>query len=606
VIKEKYRSGLVQAGICLGLVALVWAVFGQTLGHDFINYDDNDYVYANEIVKAGITSHGVVLAFLHAAPTANWHPLTIISHMLDCEFYGLDPAGHHFTNVLLHAIGTILLFLLICHMTRALWRAAFVAAVFAIHPLHVESVAWVAERKDVLSGIFFMLTLLAYVHYTRQPSLGRYFLTSLVLLLGLMSKPMLVTTPVVLLLLDYWPLSRFLSPGLPRSGPNAISWLNRQPTSIQLILEKIPFLVLTLGSCVATLVAQRGAISPFKVLPLSWRISNAFISYVTYVWQTLAPNKLAVFYPHPQGGVPAWELLVSVAILVTITIEVFGLRKMRPYLLFGWLWYLIMLLPVIGLIQVGVQARADRYTYLPQIGLYLALTWMTADLAATARYWLRTVAVAATIYLALLSWKAWAQTQYWQNSQTLWNHALAVTSNNSEAHKNLGAFLLNKGYTEQAVAHYKEVLAMDPKDVKTRDDLGVALARLKRFDEAVEQWNTSLSYQAEDGNAQINIAWILATAPDPSQRDGTRAVELAEHAVRSLGSSKPQALRTLAAAYAENGRFTDAISVTRRALELANHGNNVSLVEELRRNVGQFEKGLPLRDDKLANFHGRH
>ena len=359
--------------ICACLVLLTWAVFAQTVRYDFVNYDDPHYVYQNTRITSGISFDNVVWAFSHIH-SENWHPLTTITHMLDCQLYGLKAGWHHFTNVLLHALAAVLLFVALQCMTGAFWRSAFVAAVFAVHPLHVESVAWIAERKDVLSAVFFMLALLAYFHYTRAPSIGRYLLVAVAVAFGLMSKPMLVTLPFVLLLLDYWPLGRIAA----RRSGNA-----RQV--LQLVIEKIPLIALSALSSIVTFLAQRGAIGWTEQLPVSARLGNALVAYVVYIRQMFWPTRLAVFYPHPENRLPVLEISLAFIVLVGITAVAFVFRKKAPYFMTGWLWYLGMLVPVIGLVQVGWQGHADRYTYLPQIGLYVAVTWAVADLTASWR-----------------------------------------------------------------------------------------------------------------------------------------------------------------------------------------------------------------------------
>src|SRR5215472_8601904 len=365
---RRAKSGVTDLLVCLGLMAITWAVFGQTLTHDFVNFDDHVYVYENPLVIRGVSPEGIIEAFTHTH-ARNWHPLTTLSHMLDCQLYGLNAGGHHLTNVILHTISVLLLFLVLKQMTAALWQSAFVAALFAIHPLHVESVAWIAERKDVLSAVFFMLTLAAYVQYTRTSSALRYLLVVLLFAFGLMSKSMLVTLPFVLLLLDYWPLGRI--------GGQKSAIRPRLPT---LIKEKIPFFALSAFSCIATLFAQRQGPSAIDQLPFLWRFENTFVTYVTYIWQMLWPAQLAFFYPHPNGPLPLAQVTAAIAVLVGISLLVISLRPTNPYLITGWFWYLGMLVPVIGLVQVGEQAHADRYTYLPQIGLYIIITWTVGRL----------------------------------------------------------------------------------------------------------------------------------------------------------------------------------------------------------------------------------
>ncbi len=421
--------------VCIFLAAVIWVVFGQTLYHDFVNYDDDDYVCENPEVVRGLTLKGMIWAFTRVH-SGNWHPLTWISHMLDCQFYGLNPGGHHLTNVLLHMATAILLFLVLRRMTGFLWRSAFVAAVFAIHPLRVESVAWVSERKDVLSGLFFMLTLGAYVRYVQRQSRveGRglsaqavpaldcfdYCLVLLFFALGLMCKPMLVTLPFVLLLLDYWPLNRVVP---------VTDCRNHFQIPRRLVLEKLPLFALAAAACATTLFAQKNALWSFEQISFPLRVSNALLSYATYLGQMFWPSGLAVYYPFPTRGGGVAGVVLSLVVLAGISAVVFVLRR-RSYLLTGWLWYLIMLVPVIGIVQVAAQTRADRYTYLPQIGLYLLLTWAVADFCTGWRYRRVALGGGSTVILLALIFCARAQTSYWRNSESLWTHTLACTSDN--------------------------------------------------------------------------------------------------------------------------------------------------------------------------------
>src|SRR5947208_185855 len=384
----------VIVAICAVLVGITWLVFAQTIRHQFVTYDDPQYVYAKPDVSEGVSLGRISWAFTHTI-AGNWHPLTTISHMLDCQLYGLDPAGHHFTNVLLHTIAVVLLFLVLQQMTGSLWRSAFVAAVFAIHPLHVESVAWVSERKDVLSAVFFMLTLGAYVRYVRKPSVGRYLTGAFLFALGLMSKPMLVTLPFVLLLLDYWPLGRIRSQtsdvrrqrrrvsGPAFANQSSCKATARQAVVSGLVTEKIPLFVLSAISCAATFLAQVYSTEAIEQLPFMWRLNTAAVSYVAYIWQMFWPARLGAFYPHPNDQLPFWQVLLAIAFLISVSLSAILWRKERPYIFTGWFWYVGMLVPVIGLIQAGEQARADRYTYLPQIGLYVLITWGITDLMAS-------------------------------------------------------------------------------------------------------------------------------------------------------------------------------------------------------------------------------
>ena len=369
----------VIVAICAVLAGITWLVFAQTVRHQFVTYDDPQYVYANPDITAGISPGRIAWAFTHTI-AGNWHPLTAISHMLDCRLFGLNPAGHHFTNVLFHTIAVVLLFLVLQQMTGSLWRSAFVAALFAIHPLHVESVAWISERKDVLSAVFFMLTLGAYVRYVRARSVTSYLLLLLLFVLGLMSKPMLVSVPFVLLFLDYWPLGRVTNIGFSKTlkwqAPSSIQW----PVIRRLVAEKVPLFVLSALSSAVTLFTQFQSTATMAQLPLSWRLNNAVVTYVVYVWQMFWPFRLAAFYPHPNDQLHLWQVLLAIAFLVAVALLAIHWRKQRPYIFTGWFWYIGMLVPVIGLVEAGEQARADRYTYLPQIGLYVLITWGITDL----------------------------------------------------------------------------------------------------------------------------------------------------------------------------------------------------------------------------------
>jgi hypothetical protein len=449
--------------VCIFLAVLTWIVFDQTLRHDFVNYDDPRYVYQNTKITSGLNTTGIARAFTHIH-AQNWHPLTTITHMLDCHIYAVNAGWHHFTNVLLHSLAVVLLFVAPEWMTGAVWQSAFVAAVFAVHPLHVESVAWIAERKDVLSAVFFMLCLFAYFRYTRAPSIARYLTVAFVVALGLMSKPMLVTLPFVLLLLDYWPLRRYKGQG---------SSAGRRV--LQLVIEKIPLVALSAVSSSITFLAQRGAIGWTEQLPVSARINNAIVSYVIYIRQMFWPAKLAVFYPHPENRVPAWEIFLGLIALIGITATAFVLRKKAPYFITGWFWCLGMLVPVIGLVQVGWQGHADRYTYLPQIGVYIALSWGVVDLTQQWRFQRMVLGAAAVVVAGALSLRAWLQTSCWHDSETPFTHALAVTSNNDVALNNLGILFLERGQLDNAIARLQAAIDLRPENGPAHDNLAKAL-----------------------------------------------------------------------------------------------------------------------------------
>ncbi|MEY2543276.1 MAG: hypothetical protein QOE81_737, partial [Verrucomicrobiota bacterium] len=469
-MRDKISERWLAIGICIGLVALVWFAFGQSSHFPFVNYDDPNYVTENPVVIQGLSWPGIIWAFSHVHG-GNWHPLTTISHMLDCSLFGLRAGAHHVVNVLLHAAATIALFFVLRRLTGALWKSAFVAAVFAIHPLRVESVVWIAERKDVLSGFFFMLTLAAYVHYARKPSIGRYLPMSILFACGLMSKPMLVSLPVVLLLLDYWPLNR--GPTFAKATARQAEDRGQRTTEIwwKLVAEKIPLFMLSIASAIATLIAQQRAIGSFEQLPFSSRVGNALLSYVTYIRQMFWPTKLAVFYPHFEGGSALWQVLLAGAVLVAITTLAFSLRRKRPYLVVGWLWYVCMLIPVIGIVQVGLQGHADRYTYLPQIGLYLGVTWWISESFSRWRYGPAALTTAAIVIIASLTGASRVQASFWKDSEQLWQQTIANTSNNHVAHAHLADLLLRQGRISDAISHCQKAVRIQPNDTDAQNNL---------------------------------------------------------------------------------------------------------------------------------------
>ena len=654
--------------VYLFLVAITLAVFGQTIRYDFVNFDDDLYVYNSPAIKAGLTVKGIAFAFI-SQHAGNWHPLTTVSHMLDCQLYGLNAGWHHATNVFLHIIAVLLLFQVLRKMTDAPWKSAVVAALFAVHPLHVESVAWVSERKDVLSAVFFFLTLGAYVHYAQSRSIMRYLLVTVLFVAGLMAKSMLVTAPVVLILLDYWPLNRIRGQQADVGRP-----------LLELVIEKIPLFVLSAGACVITFVLQKRATGAIPPLPLLWRLENALASYVIYIWKTLWPTRLGVFYPHPNNTLSIGQVIFAVALLVAVTAAAAIFRSQRPYLLTGWFWYVVMLFPVIGVIQVGEQGHADRYTYLPSIGLFLAAVWFTADIARVRRSQSRLVVATAitTVLLPVLAWTAFVQTSYWRNSRTLWNHALAVTSDNDVAHNNLGYLCAERGELDEAISHFESAakirsgktnphydagsafvqmnladalarkdrsdeamvhyeeairlqpyyadayynrgnvlfakgrideaiadwewtLQLQPNDADAHTSLGNAFLRQGSFKDAIAQYEMAVALAPEDTHSRNNLAWTLATSSDDSIRDGAKAVGFAEQAVVLSGVREPQFLRTLGAAYAESGRFTEAIAAARQAAAIANMQGKRGLATSLEKDLVLYRANLPLRAGSLGD-----
>ena len=660
--------------IYLSLAVISLAVFSQTIRYNFVNFDDDVYVYDARAIKAGLTIKGIVAAFVtpHAR---NWHPLTTISHMLDCQLYGLKAGGHHATNVLLHTFAVLLLFRVLQQMTGSTSRSSLVAALFAIHPLHVESVAWVSERKDVLSAVFFFLMLSGYVRYARAPSTGRYLLVCVLFGAGLMSKAMLVTAPVILLLLDFWPLRR-TEPRKPKfRGRTAV---DQSSAVSRLILEKLPLFALSAGACVVTFVVQKRAVGAIPPLPLSWRVENAVVSYLTYIWQTLWPTRLAAFYPYPNDILPLWEVILAGGSLAAITVTAILFRSRWPYLFTGWLWYVLMLVPVIGLVQVGEQGHADRYTYLPHVGLFLLSVWGIADALQPYRSTWRIAAVTALVVIVALATTAFIQTSYWRNSETLWTHALAVTVDNDFAHNNLGylcidsglldeglshfeaaamirhgktnkhynvgsAFvemnladalarkgasdeamvhyqqaitlepnyadayynrgnlLLAKGNVDDAIADWEKTLQLQPNDADAHTCLGNALLRKGSLNEAIAHYQTALVLAPEDPHSRNNLAWILSTSSDDRVRDGAKAVEFAQQAVAISGGKDPKFIRTLAAAYAERGRFSESIAAAQQAAMIAKMQGKARLVNNLEKDLLLYRAYVPLRANSLGD-----
>jgi Flp pilus assembly protein TadD len=495
-------------------MAVTLALFEPVRNHTFLIYDDDRYVTENPPVKSGLTLKGVIWAFttMHAA---NWHPLAWLSHMLDCQLYGLDPSGHHLTNLVFHIASALLLLFVLERMTGSLWRSSFVAALFALHPLHVESVAWVAERKDVLSSFFWMLTMWTYVRYVERPGLNRYLWVLLSFGLGLLSKPMLVTLPFVLLLLDYWPLRRFQfaqstkNPKLSPSKP--IHSNHRRSLIFSLIREKVPFFILSGVSSILTIIAQQkiGAVAPLEIYRVDIRIANALISYVRYIEKMIWPHKLAVFYPHPVT-LPLWEVIGSGLLLAGVSVLVIWAARKRPYHGVGWFWYLGTLVPVIGLVQVGAQAMADRYTYIPLIGLFVMIAWGVPERLAEWRYRKIIFSTSAGVVLLILMIVTRLQVNHWQNDITLFKHSLAVTSDNFVLHNNLGIVLARQGKTEEAIAHHTEALRISPYNANIHCNLGVAFAEQGKIQEAIAHYAEALRIEPDYVEAHNNLGVALA------------------------------------------------------------------------------------------------
>ncbi|MBW2541032.1 MAG: tetratricopeptide repeat protein [Deltaproteobacteria bacterium] len=493
-------------GLCLLLAAATFASYGPLRDAAFVNFDDQEYVYENAHVVSGLTWENVRWAFA-TTQMGNWNPLTWLSHMLDCELFGLNARGHHLTNLLLHVANTLLLFLILLRATRSHWRSGFVAALFALHPLHVESVAWVSERKDVLSTFFWMLTVGSYLRFVRVPSARSYLPVGLFFALGLMAKPMLVTLPFSLLLLDFWPLRRI---EIERSSAAAgTAW--RQ--LLTLVREKLPLFVLSGIASAIALWAQQGsgAVRSLDAWPLGIRIANAAVVYVEYIAKMFWPTQLAIYYPHP-GFPPVWKLALSVAALVAISLFALRAASRRPALTVGWLWYLGTLLPVIGLVQIGSQAMADRYTYVPLIGLFIALAWAIPESAVRGRQRQLALGAGAAAVLALFSLLTWQQVGYWRGGIRLFERALEVTQNNSLAHFSLGLALGHEGRFAEALTHHEAALRIDPNHEEALYEIGILFERLGRTEDAIRAYSEAIRMHPHHVRARNNLAAIFARA----------------------------------------------------------------------------------------------
>jgi protein O-mannosyl-transferase len=543
------RSGWTTL-VATALVLAVFAVYAQSVKYQFVDLDDSEYVYDNVIVTRGITLRGIAWAF---APSsyAHWHPLTWLSHMADIQMFGLNAGGHHLTSVVLHAANAALLFYVLLGLTGTLWRSALVAALFALHPLHVESVAWVSERKDVLSTFFWLVTMGAYGRFARRGGVGRYMWIVAAFILGLMSKAMLVTLPLVLLLLDYWPLARFADPTDPRGTPFMRARL------AALVGEKLPLFALAVVFSVITYLAQRswGATAPLESFPLGERLANALVSYAAYLAKTIIPIRLAVFYPHPASigePIPLARVVVAAGVLAGLSFLAVTQWKRRPWLTVGWLWYLITLLPVIGIVQIGSQALADRYSYVPLIGIFLMLVWTIPETVESSRPLTLATGVVCAGVLGALSVLATIQVGYWRDGVTLYTHAIAVTEKNWLAWNNLGVQRLNVGQFDAALDCSAHAVQIKPDYAEGWYNAGVALGRLGRYPEAIAAYRQSLYLEPANADGWANLGLI-----EHAMRDYQSAIVAYRSALRLRGSDTV-VLENLALAYAAQGDFSNA------------------------------------------------
>jgi len=554
------------AAVVLVIVAAVLAIYSRTAHHEFIELDDDKYVYENAHVKGGLTLDGLRWAFT-TGHASNWHPVTWLSHMLDCELFGPDPGRHHLVNVLLHAGNAVLLFLVLSRFTGAVWKSAFAALFFAVHPLRVESVAWIAERKDVLSTFFLLLTLLAYFRYCRRPSAGRYLAVFCLFALGLMAKPMLVTLPPVLLLLDYWPLRRTGRSGVEnvsRGAGDIPRPVAGKARLVRLVVEKLPLFALSAASSAVTLAVQKsgGAVGTLEAYPLGTRTANALVSYAAYLLKTVWPARLAVLYPYHPISLFSWKAVSSAAVLAIITLGVVRSARRYPFLFTGWFWYMVTLVPVIGFVKVGVQSMADRYTYIPGMGLGVIVAWGVPEAVKRIRRGGGIPAAVPVTVLCIYAVLARLQVARWHDTGALFEHTLAVTADNVMIHDNYGVYLVKRGRYEEGRKHLEAALRLNPEYYESYNNLGIYYARRNELGKAVEMYGEALRLKPDFAKAHNNLGNALS-------RLG-RLDEAAAHIKKALEISPdyPEAHNNLAAVLVRQGRFEEARRHLTEALRL--------------------------------------
>ena len=599
-VLEPEATGEYRWWIALALVAYTFANFAAAGRFEFVRFDDPDYVTQNPQVLAGLSWHGVQWAIV-TGHAANWHPLTWLSHMLDVQLFGLNAGSHHLMNVGFHVLNTLLLFAVLYRATRAVGRSAFVAALFAVHPLHVESVAWVSERKDVLSTCMWMLTLLAYLSFVRRASARRYAAVLLCFALGLMAKPMVVTLPFVLLLLDVWPLRRIAL--WPERG-GLLAPADRS-TAMHLMLEKLPMVFLAVVSSVITVAVQRsgGAVGALSAYPLGLRIENAVINCVAYIGRMVWPARLAAFYPYRES-VSIWAVVGSALLLVLITAASVRLARRRPYVLVGWLWYIGTLMPVIGIVQVGMQSMADRYSYIPLIGLFIIIAWGGAEVLQVMPQQRVVAPITAGIVLIACSARTHAQLETWRNSLALWQHAVDVTSNNAYAQYNLGVVLVQLGRVDDGIARFREALRVDPNYADVHIDLANALNQRGQADEAIGEFATVVRLRPDYADARVAYGSLLRT----HGRNAEAMTQLRE-ALR-LNPELASAHDELGNALTNDGKLADAITEYSAAVRLdpkfAEGHNNLGAAlmraGQYERAVAEFLEAVRLRPNDVM-FH---
>jgi len=541
--------------LCLLLVVATLALYNPVNRHPFVNYDDDRYITENPHVHNGLTWRTITWAFT-ATEQGNWHPLTWLSHALDYQLFHQNPAGHHLTSLLIHAANAVLLFLFLMYATRRLGPSLFVAALFALHPINVESVAWVAERKNVLCTFFFFATLIAYCWYARQPDWRRYLVFAGLFVLGLMSKPMVITLPFVLLLLDYWPLGRI------RGGRADAT---AAPLS-KLVVEKLPLIALSAASAVITMQAQRagGAMRSTAQFSLAVRLENAVMAYAMYLWKMIWPSHLSPIYPHPGDSLAGWQVGTSALVLLAVTAVALKFRA-RRYLLTGWLWFLGTLVPVIGLVQVGDQAMADRYAYIPLVGIFIMIAWRIADLADSKQIGLVVRVIPAACVLLALSFATNRQLGYWSSNYDLWTHAVAVTGRNFIAQDNLGGALLWLGKTDEAYLHFQAAAEINPLDPMSRSNLGAYLQEHGHMAEAIEKYNRVITLTSDPGLLAATYANLGAAYRKLGEDEKART---SYDQALQLNPNQYNVYLGLGELLEKQSRLDDAISNYSKAVEL--------------------------------------
>jgi protein O-mannosyl-transferase len=585
--------------ILLGLAVMTFGIYAQVIGHQFITLDDPTYIQENSMVNRGVTRAGLAWAFttFHAA---NWHPLTWIAHMIDGQLFGMNAGGHLLVNALIHVANTLLVFWFLLRTTHPRWPSALVAALFALHPLHVESVAWASERKDTLSAFFGLLSLIAYVRYAEAPSSGRYVRTAITLGLGLLAKPMLVTWPFVMLLLDYWPLRRLRDP-MAKEHLWGASHREVATGIASLVREKIPLFAIVAASAVITFVAQSHgrAVRTFVDAPIVLRLSNALVSYLKYLLLAFWPNDLAVYYPFVPSGIPVWQIIGAAFLLIGITTFCLFQRRIRPYLIVGWLWFLGTLVPVIGLVQVGGQTMADRYFYIPSIGLFVALVFGLADIARSWRVAPSLRAGVAGGVLLILATLTNAQIQRWHDSFTLFEHTLAVTPRNIHIENDLGLAMGGSGRYDEAAAHFEKTLQIDPNFYDGLVGMGVTRAFQDRLPEAIEYFQAAIRSQPDAPKAHVQLAYALwkQNRDEAALEEMRRALQFAPKDA-DIRADFGLALELV-------GRMPEAIEQLHEALRLnpnsAEAHNNLGLAllasGKPRESIPEFEAALRLKPE---------